>query len=764
MDVVEGRYRQPYSDSDSGASIRSARKTGLISISGRPVMKDNLQVHSDTDRLLRFQRFTEALSEADRLIMEIPDPQTLFERLGTIMMESAQSKAVWIGLVDETTGWFDWRVMTGVPEDLKPVFRISVDSTRPEGTGITSEAARQGRMVVWNDYLNTIKHPLWKQILTDCGFHSVVAVPFRAVSGRGIFALSGDRAGFFDSELANLIGRFADNITFALANWERERHRQANEDQIRRLQHFTRSLAEISALIMRLPDPDTLFRSICQIVVNSGQARTAVVGELDRQSGWVRWGWSENSPEGWMDKLHVHVDPSRPEGRTMTAEALRSGKIAVENDYLASLKEGPWKSFIEKVDIRAVAVVPFRFKGSVIGIVGVAGSRAGFFDGELLELLDQLGNNITFALENFDREGARRRDEEQVLTLQRFTQALAEINALLMTIPDSGVLFERVCRIVVEAGKARAAWIGVVGMQGTWVEWMSAYGTPKSFFENARISIDPESPDGQYLTSEALRTGSPQIADDYSQTPGGQRFSFLVRECELESLCSVPFKILGKTRGVLVVAATRKNFFGEQLVTLLTQLSANISFGLDNWERERIRQSREKEIEYLSATDDLTGLPNRRHFWETVRSVLGEACEKKTGAAVAVLDLDGFKEINDRMGHLAGDRLLREISQGLKDALGSNDTLARVGGDEFGIILVEYGDRENLSKILDRLILACGTPIEIRGVPVRVSGSIGVALFPDHADSPEELFRLADLSLYQVKDKGRAGWQIMANK
>ncbi|MHB1286831.1 MAG: sensor domain-containing diguanylate cyclase [Leptospirales bacterium] len=726
-------------------------------------MEANPLIHSDSDRLFRFQRFTEALSEADRLIRGIPDPQTLFERLGTIMMESAQSRAVWIGLVDETTGWFDWRVMTGVPEELKPVFRISVDATRPEGAGITSEAARQGRMVVWNDYLNTLRHPLWRKVLNEYGFKAVIAVPFKATSGRGIFALSGDRPGFFDPELASLIEKFADNITFALANWERECHRQANEDQIRRLHHFTRSLAEISALIMRLPDPDTLFRSICDIVVTSGQSRTAVIGEIDRDSGWVRWKWSSNSPVGWMEKLLVHLDPSLPEGRTMTAVALRTGKIAVENDYLASLQEGEWKSFIEKVDIRSVAVVPYQFKGTVSGILGVAGSRIGFFDGELLELLEQLGNNITFALENFDRELSRRRDEEQVLTLQRFTQALAEINALLMTVPSPDVLFERVCRIVVEAGKARAAWIGVVGMQDHWIEWRATYGTPKSFFETTRISIDPDSPDGQYLTSEALRSGLPQIADDYSRTAGGQRFSMLVQECGLESLCSVPFMVLGQMRGALVVGATRRKFFGEQLVSLLTQLASNISFGIENWEREKIRQSRERAIEYLSETDDLTGLPNRRHFWETVRSSLAKAGEKGTEMAVAILDLDGFKNVNDQLGHLAGDRLLQEVGQALREVLGSHDILARIGGDEFGVILDGYQDRESLSGILDRMIFVCESPFTIKEVPVKISGSMGVSIFPHHSDSPEELFRLADLALYQVKSDGKAGWRIMHN-
>lgn len=718
---------------------------------------------SIASRLLRFQRFTEALSEADRLIMEIPDPQTLFERLGTIMMESAQSRAVWIGLVDETTGWFDWRVMTGVPEELKPVFRISVDAGRPEGSGITSEAARQGRMVVWNDYLNVITHPRWRQILTDCRFKSVLAVPFRASSGRGIFALSGDRVGFFDPELVSLIEKFADNITFALSNWERECRRRSDEERILRLQHFTHSLAEINTLIMRLPDPATLFDSICRIVVESGQARTAVVGELDRESGWVRWGWSSNSPDGWIEKLHVHIDPSRPEGRTMTAKALRSGVVAVENDYLSSLQSGPWKSFIEKVDIRSVAVVPFRFKGKITGLLGLAGSRCGFFDGELLVLLEQLGNNVTFALENFEREEARKRDEERILTLHRFTQALAETNALLMQVPDPDRLFETVCRIVVEAGKARAAWIGVVGLQNTWVEWKSSFGTKRSFFEAVRISIDPEVMEGQYLSSEALRTGLPQIADDYSQSPGGKTFLSLVQECDLKSLCSVPFMVLGKRRGILVVAASRTFFFGEQLVSLLSQLAENVSFSLDNWEREKIRKSREEEIEYLSATDDLTGLPNRRRFWETFRDILTDSRQSGAGVAVAVLDLDGFKKVNDQMGHLAGDRLLREISQNLRNVLRQSDVLARVGGDEFGIILSGYGDPVRLSEILDRLLPACESSIKVGDGVVRVSVSIGVSLFPEHGDVPEELFRLADLALYQMKEQGKGGWRMASN-
>ena len=690
--------------------------------------------------------------------MQCPPPQTLFEKIGQIMMDSALAHAVWIGIVYPESEWIDWKVMTGIPEHQKSVFRISIAPDSTESVRTLSDAVRMQKMAIGNNFLTTLTHPQWHRILNESELHSLIAVPFQQKKGVGIFALYGNRVGFFDPELASLIEKYSANITFALENREREEDRRKKDERVSRLQRFTRSFAEINELIMKRPDPDQLFDAVSRIIVDSGQARTSVIGLVDPQSGWVQWGWSANSPKGWRELLRVNLNPILPEGQTMTAKALRSGKIALENDYLNSLPEGDWKSFIKTTDIRAVTVVPFFFKQEIHGLLGVAGDRIGFFDRELIDLLDKLGKNITFGLENHEQEANQKKDAEKIRSLQRLTKALADTNRMLIEIPPPQTLMETACQIVVEAGDTSAAWIGVIDPGEKFLKWKAASGSSGQFFKDVRISIEKESPDGQVPTAEALRTGLPQIVEDYSETPGSHIWPEAMQKIGLRSLCAIPFNLHTGQKGVLVVGAEKTSFFDDILVDLLSQLASNIAFGLANWEREQIRKMRETEIRNLSLTDELTGLPNRRHFHEYLKDVLDRIGNSQGKIALAIIDLDGFKTINDSMGHHAGDKVLTQVGQNLQKSLSERSFLSRIGGDEFAVLISDIETRSRLVSQLQNLSLACTQEIFLDISSIRISASIGVSVFPDDTANMEQMLRLADSALYKVKAEGKSGW------
>ncbi|WP_053764707.1 sensor domain-containing diguanylate cyclase [Leptospirillum ferriphilum] len=710
------------------------------------------------DRLSLFQRFTNAFFETDRLIMQFPSPQTFFEKIGQIMMEADLAHAVWIGVVHPESEWIDWKVMTGIPEHQKSVFRISVDPESTESILFLSEAVRTHKMAIGNNFLSALTQPQWHRILSESGLQSSIAVPFRQKKGVGIFALFGNRVGFFETELASLIEKFSANLTFALENREREEDRRKKDERVSRLQRFTRSFAEINELLMKRPDPDQLFDAVSRIIVDSGQARTSVIGLVDPQSGWVQWGWSTNSPKGWEKLLRVNLNPVLPEGQTMTAKALRNGKIALENDYLNSLPEGDWKSFIKTTDIRAVTVVPFFFQQEIHGLLGVAGDRIGFFDQELIDLLDKLGKNITFGLENHAQEANQKNDAEKIRSLQRLTKALADTNRMLIEIPPPQKLLETACQIVVEAGETSAAWIGLIDPGEEFLEWKAASGSSWQFFKDVRISLDKESPDGQVPTAEALRTGLPQIVEDYSETPGSHIWPDAMQKIGLKSLCAIPFNLHTGQKGVLVVGAEKTSFFDDSLVDLLSQLASNIAFGLENWEREQIRKMRETEIRNLSLTDELTGLPNRRHFHKYLKDVLDHVQDSRGKIALAIIDLDGFKTINDSLGHPAGDKVLTRVGQNLQRSLSEKAFLSRIGGDEFAVLISDFENRNRLVSQLHKISLACVQEILFEDFSIRISASIGVSVFPDDTGNMEQMLRLADFALYRVKAEGKSGW------
>lgn len=160
-----------------------------------------------------------------------------------------------------------------------------------------------------------------------------------------------------------------------------------------------------------------------------------------------------------------------------------------------------------------------------------------------------------------------------------------------------------------------------------------------------------------------------------------------------------------------------------------------------------------QRIEFLALHDPLTGLPNRTNF----TSALANALESATGQLFALLfiDLDGFKQINDTLGHEAGDEALKAVAARLRHNLAANDFAARLGGDEFVAIASNIADKDAAVKIANRLIAAISDPMTLTGHTGRLGASIGVAVFPEHGVTPSELLSAADHAMYAAKRGGK---------
>lgn len=167
------------------------------------------------------------------------------------------------------------------------------------------------------------------------------------------------------------------------------------------------------------------------------------------------------------------------------------------------------------------------------------------------------------------------------------------------------------------------------------------------------------------------------------------------------------------------------------------------------------RKLAEERTVYLSQHDTLTNLPNRRKFHDELVRAADPAKQSSTKLGVLFIDLDRFKNINDTLGHHVGDALLVAIAQRLTDAVRRTDICARLGGDEFGVIFKSLSSQEELANLADELVSALSRPLELHGHQVMPNASIGVTLFPDHAEDPEQLLRYADMAMYHAKSQGR---------
>ncbi len=167
------------------------------------------------------------------------------------------------------------------------------------------------------------------------------------------------------------------------------------------------------------------------------------------------------------------------------------------------------------------------------------------------------------------------------------------------------------------------------------------------------------------------------------------------------------------------------------------------------------RKFAEEHRTHLALHDMLTGLPNRTLLAQKMRTAIDESNASGKAAALLLLDLDRFKVINDTRGHQTGDVLLRQVAERLISALDSNGFAARIGGDEFAIVLQNLDDNSSAADICTKLLAKIGEPYTIGGVEQTIGASIGVARIPEDGTSPDELLRLADLAMYEAKASGR---------
>ena len=172
------------------------------------------------------------------------------------------------------------------------------------------------------------------------------------------------------------------------------------------------------------------------------------------------------------------------------------------------------------------------------------------------------------------------------------------------------------------------------------------------------------------------------------------------------------------------------------------------------------KRRQEEEIRRLALEDPLTGLPNRRLLEDRLERALSTAARNRERVAVLLLDLDGFKDVNDEFGHAAGDAVLKAVAQRLKVSVRESDTVARTGGDEFVLLVRGVQQRADVAHLAEKLLATIREPISDGGITLQVGASIGIAIYPADTLHPAQLVRLADKAMYDVKQSGRNGYRL----
>lgn len=321
----------------------------------------------------------------------------------------------------------------------------------------------------------------------------------------------------------------------------------------------------------------------------------------------------------------------------------------------------------------------------------------------------------------------------------------------------------------------RFAWVGLAkNDERKSIEVLAQSGDARNYLSEV-FPTWGEGPEGKGPAGRAVRSGQPQVCDDMMSACSFKPWRDAVRDYNFASCLVLPCSFDEERIGILVLYSELKHAFTAEEIELMGRLSENIAFGLKALrDREALRRAK-RSAELRAYRDVLTGLPNRQWIHEQLTTLDAQADRHGRYAAVLFVDLDGFKRINDGLGHEVGDRILRKVARRLQGLVREEDFVARQGGDEFVVLMPfekldagNVGDREGqhnyltaaATHVAERIVTGMRKPFTDGHNEHYLGASVGISLFPHDTVEAMELPVLADQAMYEAKSQGGNAYQF----
>ncbi len=351
-------------------------------------------------------------------------------------------------------------------------------------------------------------------------------------------------------------------------------------------------------------------------------------------------------------------------------------------------------------------------------------------------LLTEPGRDFSVLIQSMNRmaaglqgaEQARRRNEEELQRLNRALRVLSLCNETLVRAANEPELLEALCRHIADSGGYRLALVVFPNMS-----------EPAAYAGSGLDSIDPV----QLLAVvETLQQGTSVVIFG-----NGIALALQARERML---------------GVLAIYAGQESMFDAEEVRVLRQLAGDLAVGIASLRESVQRKCFELELERQANFDSLTGLANRFTLEARVAQSVDDARRNYSKLVTMFIDLNRFKVVNDTLGHAAGDQLLVEVARRLERAIRASDTVARVGGDEFVVIMKNIQLASDAEAVARKIVESLAHPLVVKGHELIPSAAIGISIFPDDAEDAQAMMRNADLAMYDAKVLGSSNFRFYA--
>lgn len=450
--------------------------------------------------------------------------------------------------------------------------------------------------------------------------------------------------------------------------------------------------------------------------------------------------------------------------KSLTMNAIISRKFTYTANYLTDKRVDHEVGNI--YNIVTAGVIPIIRNDSVWGIIAITSDKRNLFSKTAIEISKRISFIVNNRLHEIDLKTSEkkardelRRKKNEVESIGRHYRALAEANELMMREKDRDKIYSGICKIILKNIKDYAfVWVGLyngfrIEPVGFYSNFDKAYDWFIDLLGNNPFTRTQDYPSvvmDSFYDSKTIVLNDYKSDKRYSSTPWLGFLELLGSN----SVASLPLRLKDRTVGSITVYG-KTNSFNKNVIRLLDALAENLSNKLYLLQLEEKEEENKKIIEHMAYHDSLTGIPNRAYFQNRLKQLISRSKRIGEPVCILILDLDGFKPVNDTLGHDYGDRVLKEIGERIKKTVRAEDTAARIGGDEFAVILDPFSSSEDVIGLSKRIIKEINIPIQINKKTARVGVSIGIGIDYRAVDDIETIQKSADIALYEAKESGK---------
>jgi diguanylate cyclase (GGDEF)-like protein len=474
-------------------------------------------------------------------------------------------------------------------------------------------------------------------------------------------------------------------------------------------------LYDASQAVLSTFDLDEVLKQILSIIRDYFQLQNGAVMLLDKNK-------QELYVRTHFGRSNVDIAHRVPVGKGLTGTAAKLKRPI----YAADVNKD--SRYIERVkETKSEVAIPLMVRDEVVGVLDFQSDQLEYFDAGMIDLLTLFSTQASMALENARLYSLERRRAEQLEAINavaRQTTAVLDLDELLTV----------VCRLILE-------WfhidhVAVLLSEGDTLRVRAYEGTL-----TPNVAMGDQLAPGAGLASQALAQSKSLIENDVSVVE-----SYIAGFLETKSEMCVPLIFFGEKLGVLALDSASHDAFDPEDVQPLESVADICAAAIQN-------ANYFDKMKQLAYVDGLTGIFNRRYFEMRIAEELERASRFMGRMSVIMVDIDHFKRLNDEFGHLLGDEVLRDVSNILKQQLRKVDMVCRYGGEEFAIVVPETTGA-NAMRVAEKLRRQIETH-PFPGVPRPVTISCGVADYPTHGSTRDEVVAAADSALYLAKQAGR---------